>query len=74
MRARITVTVDEAALRAAETAVAEGRAASVSAWVAAAMAEHARRERLSDVLADLRAELGPATDEETAWARSVLGL
>ncbi|MGH3945836.1 MAG: hypothetical protein ACRDRY_10455 [Pseudonocardiaceae bacterium] len=39
-----------------------------------AMADRARRERLRDVLAEIRAQLGPATDEETAWARSVLGL
>ena len=74
MRTRVTVTVDQAAVRSAEEAVAAGRAASVSAWVASAMNERARRETLADVLADIRAELGPATDEETAWARSVLGL
>jgi hypothetical protein len=73
MRARITVTVDEAAVHAAEAAVAAGRAPSVSAWVASAMTERAHRESLADVLADIRAEMGPATDEETAWARSVLG-
>jgi len=74
MRTRLTVTVDENAVRAAEAAVAAGRAPSVSAWVAAAMSERAQRENLTAVLADIRAELGPATDEETAWARSVLGL
>lgn len=68
------MTVDSEAVEAAEAAVAAGRAPSVSAWVAAAMTERARRERLADVLAEIRAELGPATDEETAWARSVLGL
>ncbi len=73
MRTRVTVTVDEAAFHAAEAAVAAGRARSVSAWVAAAMAERAHRESLANVLAEIRAELGPATDEETAWARSVLG-
>jgi len=73
MRTRITVTVDEAAVLAAEAAVAAGRAPSVSAWVASAMTERAHRESLADVLADIRAEMGPATDEETAWARSVLG-
>jgi hypothetical protein len=74
MRSRVTVTVDQETVRTAEAAVAAGRAPSVSAWVAAAMSERARRERLADVLADIRAELGPATDDETAWARSVLGL
>jgi hypothetical protein len=67
------VTVDEAAVHAAEAEVAAGRARSVSAWVASAMSERAQRESLASVLAEIRAELGPATDEETAWARSVLG-
>ena len=70
----MTVTVDEATAQAAKAAVAAGRAASVSAWVASAIEQQARHEHLQDVLADIRTELGPATDEETAWARSVLGL
>ncbi len=74
MRRRLTVTVDEETAGVAEAAVAAGRATSVSAWVASAMAERAQHESLTDVLAQIRAELGPATDEETAWARSVLGL
>jgi hypothetical protein len=74
MRSRLTVTVDETAVRAAEAAVASGRAASVSAWVASAMAERAGREKLQDILSEIRADLGPATEEEVAWARSVLGL
>lgn len=74
MRTRITVTVDEAVVAVAAAAVAAGKAPSVSAWVASAMAERADRETLSAVLADIRSELGPATEEETAWARSVLGL
>lgn len=68
------MTVGSEAVEAAEAAVAAGQAPSISAWVAGAMTERARRERLADVLAEIRAELGPATDEETAWARSVLGL
>lgn len=74
MRSRLTVSVETETAAAAEAAVAAGRAPSVSAWVAAAMEDRARRERLADVLSEIRAELGPATDEETAWARSVLGL
>ena len=74
MRTRVTVTVDQDVVAKAEAEVAAGRASSVSAWVAQAMTERARRESLRDVLAEIRAELGPATDEETAWARSVLGL
>ncbi|MDQ2708549.1 MAG: hypothetical protein M3Z25_13320 [Actinomycetota bacterium] len=68
------MTVDVEVVAQAEAAVAAGRAPSISAWVAESMAERARREQLRDVLTEIRAELGPATDEETAWARSVLGL
>lgn len=68
------MTVDQDVVEAAEEAVAQGRASSVSAWVAEAMRERSRREQLVDVLAEIRSELGPATGEETAWARSVLGL
>lgn len=74
MRTRVTVTVEQEAVDAAEAAVEAGEAASLSAWVAGAMTQRAQREQLSAVLADIRAELGPPTDEETAWARSVLGL
>lgn len=33
------------------------------------MSERAQRESLAAVLAEIRAELGPASDEETVWAR-----
>jgi hypothetical protein len=62
--------VDEAALRAAAAAACAGRAPSVCAG----MTDRARRESLTDVLADIRADPGPATDEETVWGRSVHGL
>ncbi|MGH9110874.1 MAG: hypothetical protein ACRDZN_01005 [Acidimicrobiales bacterium] len=73
-RRRITVSVAPSALAAAEREVAEGRAPSVSGWVAEAMEEKATRDSLKDLLAEIRAEIGPATEDETAWARSVLGL
>jgi hypothetical protein len=73
MRTRVTVTVEQDVVNAAEAAVAAGQAPSVSAWVAGAMAERAQREHFRDILAEMRDEYGPATDEETAWARSVLG-
>lgn len=52
----------------------DGALCTLHTFVASAMTERARRESLAGVLADIRAELGPATDEESAWARSVLGL
>jgi len=73
-RRRVTVTVRPHVVEAAEADVAAGRATSVSAWVDAAMEDKAHREDLKALLGEIRAEIGPPTDEETAWARSVLGL
>lgn len=73
-RSRITVTVRPQVLAVAEEEVAAGRASSVSAWVDQAMEEKARREELAVLLAEMQAENGPATPEEDAWARQVLGL
>jgi hypothetical protein len=42
---RLTVTVDEAFVRAANEAVAAGRADSISGWVNVAMAERVSKER-----------------------------
>jgi hypothetical protein len=73
-RSRVTVTVRPHVLAAAEDEVASGRAASLSAWVDQAMEEKVHREELADLLAEMRAENGPATEEEDGWARQVLGL
>jgi hypothetical protein len=73
-KARITVTVRPDIHAVAEKQVARGRAKSVSSWVDAAMEEKARRDGLAALLAEMRAENGPPTDEEEAWARRVLGL
>lgn len=73
-RRRVTVSVPPAALEAAERDVGAGRAPSVSAWVGAAMEEKARRESLKDLLAEIRTDIGPPTEAEDQWARSVLGL
>lgn len=73
-RSRVTVTVRPQVLAAAEEEVAAGRASSLSAWVDQAMEEKARREELAELLAEMRAENGPATAKEDAWARHALGL
>lgn len=68
------MTVPPAAVEAAERDVQAGRAPSVSAWVGEAMEAKARQEKLADLLQEIRSEIGPATDEETRWAHSILGL
>ncbi len=65
---RLSASVDAVLLRAAHTAVDEGRAASVSAWVNDALrlkAEHERRmQALDSFLAVYEAEHGVITDAE----------
>lgn len=73
-RSRVTVTVRPQILAAAEQEVAAGRAASLSAWVDQAMEEKVKREELAALLAEMRSENGPTTDDEDTWARRVLGL
>jgi Arc/MetJ-type ribon-helix-helix transcriptional regulator len=73
-KARVTVTVRREILKKAERQVRRGRAKSVSAWVDSAMEEKARREDLAALLGEMNAEGPEATEEEKAWARSVLGL
>ncbi len=73
-KARVTVTVRREILAKVERQVKKGRAKSVSAWVDSAMEEKARREELAALLAEMKAEGGPATPKEEAWARAVLGL
>lgn len=73
-KARVTVTVGRQVLEKAEKQVKRGRAKSVSAWVDAAMEEKARREDLAALLAEMKAENGPATKKEQEWARRVLGM
>ncbi|MBK6580255.1 MAG: hypothetical protein IPG17_29635 [Sandaracinaceae bacterium] len=73
-KARVTVTVRKEVLAKVERQVRKGRAKSVSAWVDAAMEEKSRREDLAALLTEMKAENGPATAKEEAWARAVLGL
>ncbi|MHB1527798.1 MAG: YlcI/YnfO family protein [Candidatus Dormibacteria bacterium] len=73
-RSRVTITVRPEVLAAAGEAVAHGHAPSLSAWVDQAMEEKVKRQELAELLAEMRAEVGPATADEDAWARQVLGL
>lgn len=65
---RLTITVDQEVAAAGAAAVAEGRAASVSAWVNAALAEKAVRDRrlatLAEAVAAYESEWGVIDDDE----------
>jgi Arc/MetJ-type ribon-helix-helix transcriptional regulator len=67
---RMTVTIDEALLRAGQDAVAEGRAESLSAWVNQALADRVAHEQrltaMADAVAAYESEHGPITDAEIA--------
>lgn len=74
MNKRITVSLPEHLVAEATRAADSGRASSVSAYVAEALAEKSGREPLADLLKEWREELGPETEAETAWAERALGL
>lgn len=73
-KAKIAVSLPEELVEQARRAVADGRAESVSAYVAEALQEKASRDSLEVLLDQMLDETGgPATPEEIAWADRVLG-
>jgi len=74
-RQKIAITLPEEQVAAARRAVAEGRAASVSAYISQALTRRTAEEEMADMLAEIFAETGgPPTEEEQARARRELGL
>lgn len=73
---RITVTIPEQLARSVRTAVDDGRAESVSAYVAAALEHYGRTETLRELLDGWWAADpdGPPSEDERASARAELGL
>ena len=64
-RRKIAVTLPEELVTAAQEAVAQGRASSVSAYVAEAMAERAKLDDLDELLEELLERTGgPLTAKE----------
>jgi hypothetical protein len=70
MKERLTISVDAELAAEAAGAVADGRAESVSGWVAQAMKDRIAKERrltaLADAVAAYEREHGEITDEELA--------
>ena len=73
MTMKIAVSLPDELVAQARAAVRDGRAASVSAYVAAAMAAQSERESLATVLEDWAAELGPPAEGDVEWAMKALG-
>jgi Arc/MetJ-type ribon-helix-helix transcriptional regulator len=74
MTTKIAVSLPDQLVTEARDAVDRGDAASVSAYVAAAMQSYRRRDSLAGLLDDLDAEFGEPDPEVTGWARQALGL
>lgn len=72
MTAKIAVSLPDHLVDEARAAVTSGRAASVSAYVAEALAEKSRRRTLSDVLDEMDAELGGPDERARARASAAL--
>jgi Arc/MetJ-type ribon-helix-helix transcriptional regulator len=73
-REKIAITLPEEQVAAARRAVAEGRAASVSAYISQALARRNADEEMFETIAEIYAENGQPTEEDRLWARRVLGL
>lgn len=74
-REKIAITLPEEQVAEARRAVAEGRAASVSAYISQALGRRSAEEDMAEVIAEIYAASGgPPTEEEREWARRMLGL
>ncbi|HET7386370.1 MAG TPA: ribbon-helix-helix domain-containing protein [Nocardioidaceae bacterium] len=74
MTSKIAVSLPDDLLEAARRAVREGRASSVSGFVAQAIAERERSRDLAVLVAEIIAEDGEPAPEDYAWADQALGL
>lgn len=74
MTTKIAVSLPDELVAAARQSVAQGRARSVSAFIADAIEERGRYDDLADLLAEMAAEAGPPTEQDRVWARKALGV
>ena len=74
MTTKIAISLPDEQVAAARRAVAEGRAPSVSAFIAAALADRLEFDDVAGLLADMAAASGAPTDADRQWARRALGL
>jgi len=68
MTSKIAVSLPDELVDQARRAVVEGRAASVSAYIAESLMQRERRDSLIELLDDLDRELGPPGPEAREWA------
>jgi antitoxin ParD1/3/4 len=71
---QIAINLPKEQVAAAERAVNEGRARSVSAYVADALERQTRADALGELIASMRAEGGTPSSQDYAWADAALGV
>ena len=74
MTMKIAISLPNELVAAVRRAVDEGRAPSVSAYIAGALARQVREDDLTALVAEMEAELGTPSAEDYAWADRALGL
>jgi hypothetical protein len=74
MTTKVAISLPDDVLAAARQAVADGRANSLSGYIASTLAERQDYEDLAELLAEMAAESGGPSDEDRRWARRALGL
>lgn len=70
---KIAVSLPQSQIDAARQAVAEGRAASVSAYVSGALSRVQRDASLAELVAELIGSHGTPSSADFTWADEVLG-
>ena len=73
-REKVAVSIPRPLIEQAREEVQAGRADSLSALMAEALAEKLTSRRLADILSEWDMEYGPPSAEDDAWARRVLGI
>lgn len=72
---KIAVSIPQPLVASAQRAVRDGRAGSVSAYIAAALAEKSKLDDLQSLLSEMLAETGgPLSAEERRMADAALGV
>ena len=74
MTTKIAISLPDEVLAGARRAVNDGRASSLSGYIAATLAERQDYEDLASLLAEMAAEAGAPSKTDRRWARRALGL
>ena len=74
MTTKVAISLPDDVLASARQAVTDGRASSLSGYIAATLAERQAYDELAELLAEMAAETGTPSDQDRRWAREALGL